>query len=378
VNTSKIFQDSWSMMLRYRALWIFGVMLALTTISFGSALWMRNNQEEQNRTLVNWEISAKDQAWIRENFGLDLPLTYQLTADDLRLNLDKTSLTEQQKLDLVLKILIGALLTFTVLLVITLTLRYTAETALIRMVNDHQDHHVTYSARQGWKLGFSMAALKLFLIDLLVYPLLFLFSALIFLPAMLPLLIAISGTPAGITIGILLMFSLTLVSAAALIVMWVASLVTVKLAYRACCLEGLDIFAAIWRGFHLLRSQLGAVGLTAFVVAGLDLAYPLLVIPVGLLLAAGGVLGGGTLALALGALLALVLARATAWIIALIAGITLLVLMVFLPLAWMGGLREVFKSSAWTLTFKEAASLKSPAPAPEPAPASSGPTQATA
>lgn len=378
MNISKIFQDSWSMMLRYRALWIFGVILALTTISFGSALWLRNNQEDQNRTLMNWEISAGDQAWIKDNFGLDLPLRYTLTRDDLRLNLDETSLSEQEKLDLVLKIFIGAILALTVLLAVNLTLRYTAESALIRMVNDHQDGHTAYRARQGWRLGFSKAALKMFLIDLLVYPLLFLLSILIFLPAMLPVLIAISGSPAGITIGILLMLSLTLVSATALIVMWVAGLVTVKLAYRACCLEGLDIFAAIWRGFELMRSQIGAVGLTAFVVAGLDLAYPLLAIPVGLLLAAFGVLVGGILALALGALLALVLAKATAWTIALIVGALLFLLVVFVPLAWMGGLREVFKSSAWTLTFKEAASLRKPAPAPAASPASSGATQATA
>jgi hypothetical protein len=355
MNTTKIFQDSWSLMSRYRALWIFGVILAFTTISFGSALWLRNNQEDQNRTLVNWEISAKDQAWIKENFGLDLPLSYKLTADDFRLNLDETSLTEQQKLDLVLKILIGGILVLAVLIVVNLTLRYTAETALIRMVNDHHDGHATYHARQGWRLGFSKAALKLFLIDLLVYPLLFLLSILIFLPAMLPVLIAISGTPAGITIGILLMLSLTLVSAAALIVMWVAGLITLKLAYRACCLERLDVFAAIWRGFHLMRSQLRGVGLTAFVVVGLDLAYPLLAIPAGLLLAAGGVLVGGILALALGALLALVLAKAAAWTIAVIVGGVLFVVAVFVPLSWMGGLREVFKSSAWTLTFREAA-----------------------
>jgi hypothetical protein len=369
MNTTKIFQDSWSLMLRYRALWIFGVILALTTISFGSALWLRNNREDQNRTLVNWEISAKDQAWIKENFGLDLPLSYKLTLDDLRLNLDESSLTGPEKLNLVIKILIVSFLVLAVLLVVNLTLRYTAETALIRMVNDHYDGHETYSARQGWRLGFSKAALKLFLIDLLVYPLLFLLSTLIFVPAMLPVLIAISGTPAGITIGILLMLLLTLVSASALIVMWIAGLVTLKLAYRACCLEGLDVFAAIWRGFHLMRSQLRGVGLTAFVVAGLDLAYPLLAIPAGLLLAAGGVLAGSILALTLGALLALVLAKATAWTIAVIVGGILFIVAVFGPLAWMGGLREVFKSSAWTLTFREAANNRSPESAPAPQPA---------
>jgi hypothetical protein len=369
MNTVKIFRDSWNLTLRYRALWLFGVILALTTISFGSALWLRNDREDQNRTLVNWEISAKDQAWIKENFGLDLPLRYQLTRDDLRRRLDMSSLSGPEKLDFALKVLVASILVLTILMVVTLTLRYTSETALIRMVNDHQEGQETYSARQGWRLAFSKAALKLFLIDLLVYPLLFLLSTLIFLPAMLPVLIAISGTPAGISIGILLMLSLTLVSAAALFVMWVATLVSLKLAYRACCLEGLDVFAAIWRGFRLMRSQLRAVGLTAFVVAGLDLAYPLLVIPAGLLLAAGGVLLGGTLALILGALLALVLAKATAWTIAVIAGGVLFIVAVFVPLAWLGGLREVFKSSAWTLTFREAASHTSPEPAPAPQPA---------
>ena len=107
MDYGRVFKRSWHMVTRYRALWIFGVILALTTISFGSALWMRNNQEDPNRTLVNWEISAKDQAWIKENFGLDLPLSYQLTPDDLRLHLDETSLTGPEKLDLTIKILIG-------------------------------------------------------------------------------------------------------------------------------------------------------------------------------------------------------------------------------------------------------------------------------
>lgn len=64
---------------------------------------------------------------------------------------------------------------------------------------------------------------------------------------------------------------------------------------------------------------------------------------------------GGILALVLGAVLALVLVKATAWTIAVIVGGVLFVVAVFVPLAWMDGLREVFKSSAWTLTFREVA-----------------------
>jgi hypothetical protein len=328
-------------------------------------LWLRGAERQSQQPLVVWEISAKDQAWIKENFGLDLPLSYTLEVEDLTFRLDDPSLSPQEKARLI-TITLSVFAGLMVLTAVTCVLRYTAETALIRMVNDQQVNRVEHSARQGWSLGFSTAALKLFLIDLVVFSLLFALTMLIFLPALFPVLIAVSGTPAGITIGILLMISLTLVCAAALIVMWIAGIVTLQLARRACCLEGLGIFASIWRGFRLMRAQLRGVGLTWLVIAGLELVYPLLVAPVAILLAAFGLLVSGLLALILGALLALVLAKATAWTIAILVGIVLLVLVVAVPMTLLEGLREVFKSSAWTLTFQEAAShqMHESAPAP--------------
>jgi len=354
MNTTKIFQNSWNLMLRYRALWIFGVILALTTVSFGSSLWLRHNDEQPDRTIVNWEISPKDKAWIQENFGLDLPLRYKLETKDLSVQLNDPSLSPQERARLfyiAASVTVGLL----ILIALALVLRYTADAALITLVNDQQMENKKHSARAGWSYGFSISALKLFLIDLVVYPLLFLFTMLIFLPSILPVLITISGTPAGITIGILLMISMMLVSLAALIVMWVAGLVTLQLAYRAVCLEGLGVFTAIWRGFRLMRAQLVGVGLTSLVIVGLDLIYPILAAPVFLLLAAVGVAVSGLLAFILGSLLALVLVKGTAWTIAIIIGIVLLALGIGIPMTLMGGLREVFKSSAWTLTFIEAA-----------------------
>jgi hypothetical protein len=358
MDTTKILQNSWNLMLRYRALWIFGVILAMTTVSFGSLFWLRDNEDLPDRTLVNWEISAKDKAWIQENFGLDLPLRYTLKVEDLSIHLDDPSLSVQEHARL-LKIVTIVIAAFLVLLILTLVLRYTAGAALIVLVDDQQYNHQEHSAHQGWSLGFSMAALKLFLIDLVVYPLLLTLTVLIFLPAILPVLIAISGSPAGITIGVLLMTSLTLVSVAALIVMWIAGMVTLRLAYRACCLEGLGVFHSIWRGFRLMRAQLRGVGLTWLFIVGLDLVYPLLVAPAGILLAAASLLVSGLLALLLGALLALALAKTTAWTIAVIVGVVLLALAIMVPMTLLDGLREVFISSIWTLTFREAVNQQS-------------------
>ncbi|UCF27052.1 MAG: hypothetical protein JSW42_10435 [Chloroflexota bacterium] len=362
MNTEKIFKGSWGLMLRYKALWIFGVILALTTISFGSALWLRESDNHSDRTLVNWEISTTDKAWIKENFGFDLPLNYTLTVEDLRFRLDDSSISmvEGARLFNIVITMMAVLLT---LLAVTLVLRYIAETALIKMVGEQQKSNELNSSREGWSFGFSYAALKLFLIDLVIFTLLLLLTPLLFLPALLPVFIMISGRPMAISFGLLLMTSLSLLSLAGMIVMWIAGLITVQLAYRASCLDGLGVFASIWRGFRLMRAQLGGVGLTWLVVVGLDLVYPLLVVPVGILLAAVGLVVGGGLALIFGSLLALVVAKTTAWTIAFIVGAVLLVLVIAVPLTLLGGLREVFKSSAWTLTFREAVrsqSIKSP------------------
>lgn len=353
MNTVKIFQNSWSLMLRYRSLWIFGVILALTTVSFVSPLWLSNIDDHPDQTLVNWEIAAIDQAWIKENFGFDLPLSYTLKVEDLKVHLDFLSLSIGEISHLV-NIVITMMALLLILLVVTLVLRYTAEAALINMVNDRQKSNEVDSPRKGWSLGFSFAALKLFLIDLVGYSLLLVLTPLIFLPALLPVLIAINGSPAAITVSLLLMTSLTLLSLAALIVMWIAGIITLQLARRASCLDGLGVFASIWHGFRLMRAQLGGVGLTWLVIVGLDLVYPILVAPVAILLAAVGLAVSGLLALLLGALLSLVLAKATAWTIAIIFGAVLLVLAVAVPMTLLGGMREVFKSSAWTLTFSEA------------------------
>ena len=365
MDTTKILKNSWNLMLHYRALWLFGVILALTTVSFTYPFWLHNDDDLSDRTIVNWEISANDQAWIKENFGLDLPLHYTLEIEDLTFRLDDPLLSPQEKARL-LNITITMLSVLLALLVVTLLFRYTSGATLIRMVNDHQISSEEYPVRKGWSLGFSTATLKMFLIDLIVYPLLFLFTILLILAALFPVLIAINGSPAAITIGILLMISLTLVSVAGIIVLWISGMIALQLARRACLIEGLGVFASIWRGIRLMRSQLSGVGLTWLILLGVDLVYPILVAPVAILLVAAGLAFGGLLALVLGTLLALVVTKTIAWTIAIFAGLVLLVLIVCIPLTLLSGLREVFKSSVWTLTFREAVSYRSIAREPAP------------
>jgi hypothetical protein len=365
MNTTKILQNSWNLMLHYRALWLFGVILALTTVSFASPLWLTADDNPSDRTLINWEISSRDQAWIKENFGLELPLQYKLEIEDLTFRLDDPLLSPQEKSRLI-NITIRIFLILLAFLVVMLLFRYTARAALIKMVNDHQTNKEKYPTRKGWSLGFSTAALKMFLIDLIVYPLLFLFTILLLLAALIPVLIAIKGSPAAITIGVLLMISLTLVSVAGIIVMWIAGMITLQIARRACLIEGLGVFASIWRGIRLTRLHLRSVGTTWLILLGVDLIYPILIAPVAILLLGAGLAFSGLLAFALGSLLSLLMVKATAWTIAVITGLVLLVLIICIPITLLSGLLEVFKSSTWTLTFREGISNRNLSPSSSP------------
>ena len=62
---------------------------------------------------------------------------------------------------------------------------------------------------------------------------------------------------------------------------------------------------------------------------------------------------GGFPALLVGALASLAFGEAVPWILGLTVGILIFILVLAAPLLFLGGLWEVFKSSVWTLTYRE-------------------------
>jgi hypothetical protein len=124
-------------------------------------------------------------------------------------------------------------------------------------------------------------------------------------------------------------------------------------------LEGLGVVGSVRRGFAVVRKHLGKVIPVGLVNWGVSLAWPLVVIPVGALLAGIGLLLGGTAALLVGVLTRMFLEGAAPWVLAGVVGIPIFILTLAVPLAFLGGLREVFLSSTWTLTYRELLALES-------------------
>ena len=87
-------------------------------------------------------------------------------------------------------------------------------------------------------------------------------------------------------------------------------------------------------------------------------------IPVFIALVLVGAMTGGLPALLLGGLTSLVAKGAAPWIMAAVVGIPIFLLVVAAPALFLSGLKEVFVSSTWTLTYRELHALQGLDPEP--------------
>ena len=126
---------------------------------------------------------------------------------------------------------------------------------------------------------------------------------------------------------------------------------------RTCVLENLGVFDAIRDGFDVVKRHLKDAVIMELIMIGLGLALALLMIPVAILLLILGIVVIAPVALVVGGLAAF-LGGPVMWILAAIFGIPLLILVMGAPLLFLNGLIEVFKSSTWTLTYRELRALE--------------------
>jgi hypothetical protein len=187
---------------------------------------------------------------------------------------------------------------------------------------------------------------------------------LLFLLALAPLLLWTTGSrPAGVvgtvaSIGLIFLFVLLL------IVVVMAVTLLMHFFRRACALEGLGVIESIRHGFGVVREHLKDVAIMWLIMIGVGIGLVVVMIFVVLLLVALGVLLGGLPALLVGGLASQAFQGAVPWILGAAVGIPIFLLVVVAPTLFLGGLIEVFKSSVWTLTYRELRALEAMEPGP--------------
>ena len=356
MNRTEVLKRAWHMVWSYRALWIFGVILTLTTSSLGMSSFLDPDNDGRN-----WEgITVITQSG--ETFFEALQRTIQEEIGATKREIAEADkeldrffaevLHVDVRSDLLTFIAVLAWITVLVTIVAKVA-RYVGETALIRMVDETENTGKQLGVRQGFRMGWSRAAWRIFLINLLInvsavlaYILLF---ALVF--GQLPLWI--NGSEAAILTGALFTGGLFFLAIFLVIIASVALSLVKRFSWRACALDELGVIASIRRGYGAVTQNLKGVGPVWLVAAGVRLCWPVAMVPVGLLLLGAGTVLGGLPAVLVGGLASAASTEETSVFLALAVGIPIFLLVLVAPLAFLGGLREVFLSSTWTLTYRE-------------------------
>lgn len=349
---TKILKRAWQMLWQYKALWLFGFLLALTTASAGGQSGYSMSGDEMDR---GYNRS------FRLEPGQDLGDVFRDAFDQAGAEITREFNREvpPQSRQLVINVLVTIAVLIGIWVIVSRFLRYISETALIQMVEDVEETGQTHTVREGFRLGWSRRAWRLFLIDLTInLPLAAVFIALFSL-AISPV---ISNIGSGEVLGALsiatsvglffLMIFLAIVAAA------VVGLLK-HFIRRASVIDNLGVFAAIRQGSADVRHNLKDVGLMWLIMAGVNIGWSVIMFPLGLVLFLLALVLGGGVVLTLGGLTGAFAGEVGGIIITSLSGFTVFLVMLVLPLTAASGLVKTYESSAWTLTFRELRALKS-------------------
>jgi len=363
----KTVKRAWRTLWRYRALWVWGIVLALTASSW-SAWTLADPDGIREKEWQGVTITRMD----NETFRQALQRTLGAEIDEANRELHEFLVKVlQMNAGLAARVHIVALLVGLVSVVFLLHIVgriawYISQAALIRSVDLYEETGERRSVWHGLRLGWSRSAWRLFLINLTVDIVGVGGAVLLFGLLFAPLPLWVNGGEAVILLSAFLTAGLFFVALVAVILWGVALSVLKRLSWRASALEGLRVLPSIRRGCTLLVKQLRDVSVAWLVTAAVRWGWRAVMVPLVLALIGVGLLSGSLPGLLVGGATSLFSGGGLPVILALIVGLPLFFLVLVGPLVFLAGLREVFLSITWTLAYRELRGLESQAPQPAP------------
>ena len=369
LDITKILKRSWHILWSYRTLWIFGFILAL---AMGGNNFSNNNRYSANDGNNNDQQPGIQGQHDWEGLRGDTP-SEKLNDAFRQINEGIQQLRAEYPVEFRLGIAAAITLFIVILIlsIVTAILRYVAETATIRMVDEYEQTDAKVGFRQGWKYGWSRASWRLFLINFVTHiPALILFVTL-GLVAWWIISTALNGTKSALinslVAGIGLSFLFIFITA----ILMVALLLLRDFAWRITVLEGTGAMESLQLATSLVKRNWKSVGLMWLVMIGVRivwaiaffiLIFPLLIVSI--LTAVGGVLVAIVPTLLTAGVASLFSAPDYwPWVFALIIGLPFFFVVAFSPIFLVSGWGQIYQSSVWTLTYRELKALDVVVPA---------------
>ncbi len=233
-----------------------------------------------------------------------------------------------------------------ILTIISVIVHYVTQAALYRMVDDIEETGHATTWRGGFRLGWSNRTFRLWLLNLLVGIVFFVGALILALPVLSPLLLLFSNNDGVKAFGGILAIIFGIL---AFLLLLVAGTIVSGLSQfwgREIVLADRGIGEAFASGFKLVRRNFADVALMWLLLLGIGLVVGLLMIPVTLVvMLIAGVIGGGI------GWLMYQITNSFGWAVAF--GAPPFLVLMFIPLTFILGLYAAFDSAAWTLTYRE-------------------------
>jgi len=346
----KILKRSWYILWSYRALWVFGLILAMAaggSSSSSNSNYRYNDHGGQNSQMTpqSMQQAFKDAQRELHNFITNGVPSEHISGKDM------TTFFWIIGIFVLVMVLVG---------IVVAIARYVSETAVIRMVDEYEASGDQMTVRQGFRIGWSRTSWRLFLINLIVS-----------LPAIaLALLLLIAGIILYFTLSNgsanFAAFSVVSTIVLAFITIFVVIILSVVLRllrnffWRVSVLEDADVRESFKRGWAMVRENWKNVGLMWLVMIGLGIVWAVasvilfvISIPIVIVTAVIALLVVAVPFLLFGGIFSIFLAGWLPWAAGGLFVLPLFFTIAFSPWILVGSWQSVYTSTVWTLTYRE-------------------------
>jgi len=359
----KILKRAWHILWSYRALWVFGLILALA--GAGSSAGNGNNGSRFNMDSYNQRFEMPVPGEIQRAFkeaGQEFERLFEY-------GLPAAGISQRD----ITAIIVAVAVFILVMLLISIGMafaRYTSETAVIRMVDEYEATSVKLTVRQGFKIGWSRTSWRLFLINLIVnIPAILMLAALAILGFVIYTMVE-SNTPAFAVASMVTLIGVVFLVIFATVLVSIVLRLLRQFFWRVCALEEVGVRESLRQGFQIVRENWKDVGIMWLIMVGLGIAW-ILVSFIAVIITLPLVVITGLIALVvvsvpgllLVGLFSLFMSGYLPWIFAALFVLPLFFPIAFSPWVALAALEKVYTSSVWTLTYREVKAL--PAIPPE-------------
>ena len=357
----KILKRSWHILWSYKALWVFGLILALTAA--GSSGGSGNSGSSYRYDGENQQYELP----LTEDFSEDFQKAFEEAGEEFKKIFEEgvqaagISRSEVSTLIWIGAAFILVMLTMGIVMSIA---RYVSETAVIRMVDEYEATDTKMTVRSGFRIGWSRTSWRLFLINLIVNIPVFLLIGLLIVDGFVIYKAVISTGQQFAIAGMVALIGFTFLIIFVTILVMAVLMLLRQFFWRAAVLENLGVRESLGSGFAMARENWKNIGLMWLIMMGLGIVWMIVsfislfvLLPVAFFTAIFGAVIAAIPGMLLVGFFSLFLSGSLPWIVGGIFILPLFLTLAFSPWILLTAWQQIYASTVWTLTYREIKAL---------------------